>query len=200
MLSMAKTVGKLYEIGAEAKRKIGEETDRQLLKAVNENPGWTPYYLAQELGWQVGRVDGSLRRLQKQGKVSVKQVLKHGRVVKKIYPSDHQPKHPSVVEIPMKMLDNPEAWLQKEVMVYALSRSSIGLSPTPIESWEHKAWRKFHVKAEKINDNIQLKLPEEVVEFYGLQNSEVGLSTSRNEALLTVESAIIPIAKQSITE
>lgn len=198
MLSMAKAVEKLYEMGAEAKRKIGETTDTQLLKAIKENPGWTLYYLAQELEWQVGRVDGSLRRLQKQGKVYVRQVLKHGRVVKKIYPSDHQPKHPSVVEIPMKILDNPEAWFQKEVIVYALSRSSIGLSPDPIESWEHKAWKKSHVEAERMNDNIQLRLPEEVVEFYGLWNSEVGLSTSRNEALLTVEATIVPLAENSL--
>jgi len=195
-MSMAKAVEKLYEMGAEAKRKMGEETDNQLLKAIKENPGWTPYYLAQELRWQVGRVDGSLRRLQKQGKVNVKQFLRHGRVVKKIYPSEYQPKHSSVFEIPMKMLDNPEAWLQKEVTIYALSRNSIGLSPDPIESWEHKAWRKFHVKAERMNNNIQLNLPEEVAEFYGLLNSEVGLSTSRNEALLTVEATIMPITDE----
>ena len=156
MSSMAKTVEKLYEIGAEAKRKIGEETDAQLLKAIKENSGRTPYYFAQELEWQVGRVDGSLRRLQKQGKVNVKYVLKHGRVVKKIYSSEYQAKHPSVVEILMK----------------------------------------FRVEAERVNDSIQFRLPEEVVEFYGLWNSEVGLSTSRNEALLTVEATIIPITKE----
>ncbi len=198
MLRMAKTIEKLYEIGAEAKRKIGEATDNQLLKAIKENPGWTPYYLAQELEWQVGRVDGSLRRLQKQGKVYVKRVLKHGRVVKKIYPSEYQTKHPSAVEIPMRMLGNPAAWLQKEVVVYALSRSSIGLTPNPIESWEHKAWRKFNVRAERVGGIIQLRLPEEVVEFYGLWNSEIGLSTSGNEALLTVEATIIPLAENSL--
>ena len=46
MLSLAKAVEKLYEIGAEAKWKIGEKTDNQLLKAIKESPGWTPYYLA----------------------------------------------------------------------------------------------------------------------------------------------------------
>jgi predicted transcriptional regulator len=193
---MPKAVEKLFEIGAEAKRNMGKETDRQLLKMIEENPGWTPYRLAQKLGWQVGRVDGSLRRLQKQGKVRVKQVLKQGRMVKKIYPLGYQPKHPSLVEIPLRVLDDSAAWLQKGVTVYALSRSSIGLSPDPIDSWEHKAWRKFRVKAERVKDSIQIKLPDEVVEFYGLWNSEIGLSTSRNEALLTVESAVIPLADE----
>ena len=190
---VAKTIETLYELGAKAKRKIGQQTDNQLLTTVKQNPGGTPYDLAQELGWQVGRVDGSLRRLQKQGKVKVKRFLKHGRVVKKIYSSDHHPKPPGIVEIPLTMLDNPKAWSQKPIMIYALSRSSIGLTPEPIEPWEHKAWKKLRIKAEAINGNIRLRLPDEMVEFYGLANSEVGLSTAKNEALLTVEATILPL-------
>jgi len=78
--------------------------------------------------------------------------------VKKTYPSDHQPKHPSLFDVPTKMLDNPEPWLQKDIIVYAISRSSIGLTPDPIESWEHRAWRKFQVKAERVGGIIRLKL------------------------------------------
>lgn len=85
---------------------------------------------------------------------------------------------------------------ENKVTVYALSRSSIGLTPDPIESWKHRAWKKFHVEAKRVNDSIHLKLPEKVMEFYGLWNSEVGLSTSKNEALLTVEATIIPITEE----
>jgi len=79
MLSMAEAIERLYKIGAEAERKIGEQADDQLLKAIKENPGWTPYNLAQEMGCQVGRVYASLGRLQKQGKIYVKKFSSKGK-------------------------------------------------------------------------------------------------------------------------
>jgi hypothetical protein len=46
-----------------AKQSRSALTDNELMEAVNSFPGLSLYELSRKLGWSIGRVDGSVKRL-----------------------------------------------------------------------------------------------------------------------------------------
>lgn len=169
----------------------GRETDALALEEIELTPGVTVGELAEEFGWSNGKADGSVSRLAAEGRVQVKHILRRGNLVKKVYPQHYAAPHPGHIEIPLSMIDR-DAW-EDTAKVYLLSRSTIGISPERVQEWESKALGKELVPISRTRRSIELELPPSVVDFYQLENSEVTLSTSRNVALIIVESASIPV-------
>ena len=60
--------------------KRSEEADDELYELINEMPGSNAYKLAKAIGWSIGKVHGSIRRLEKDGLVKVDQGVSEGRV------------------------------------------------------------------------------------------------------------------------
>jgi len=168
----------------------GELTDSIVLEEIIKKPGLTVSEIAGRLGWTNGKVDGSVNRLVLKEKASVKHCLKRGMLVKMVYPAEYSAKAPEFVEIPTEMVDY-EVW-QDSAIVYALSRSTIGISYKEIAEWEEKAFFKEYVSIEVSDENIALKLPDKFARFYQLENSDMSLSTIGNCVLVSVES-ILPV-------
>ena len=62
----------------------GLDTDYELYKLINKNPGRSIYDLAKETGWSSGKVHGSVRRLEKEELVHVERATRGGRTILKV--------------------------------------------------------------------------------------------------------------------
>jgi len=175
-----------------AMRKRGEKTDALVLREVELRPGSTVHDIAVRLDWTNGRVDGSVNRLISQGKVKVRHIFRKGTLVKEVYPKEHIPKPRDVVKIPRNMIDD-DMWNER-VEVYALSRSTIGISPRRVEEWDKRAFRREQISIRKSAEALEIKLPSSISDFYQLDNSETSLSTTGDLALVTIESTTLPVA------
>lgn len=189
---MNKKSKELYELGAEAKREIGQATDQTVLELIEQNPGIVLTTLSKELGWSKGRVQGSVNRLEKVGRLYSKIVLRQGKTVRRIYSINYKQPSVGVIEIP-KQLINPDKW-SKIAYLYATDRSTIMIESKEINI---DSPIKTHIPIEWQNDNMIIKLPEKFVEFYALANSEFGLSSLGEEGdnvLVTIEATIVPLS------
>jgi len=191
MTKVMKTMGKIA--GAPVAMHLrGEMTDASVLKEVQERPGSSVHEIAERLGWSNGRVDSSVNRLSSEGKVQVRHSLRRGMLVKRVYPRRYVPKPHNLIEIPRSMIEE-DIW-KKMVHVYALSRSTIALSPRRVGEWDKRAFRKEQVSVRKSAKALKVELPNSIADFYQLENSETSLSTTGDLALVTVESTALPVA------
>lgn len=175
-----------------AMHRRGRRTDKIVLEFVRRNSGLTIRQIAKELNFSIGRVDGSINRLLKAGKVRVEHSLRRGILIKKVFGIRYRPKPKDLVEIPMDIIDE-ELW-EKTIKVYALSRSTIGISSLEREEWDKRSLAKEEIKIKKEHKKFKFRLPKKLSEFYELENSETSLSALNDLALLTVESTILPVA------
>ena len=173
-------------------RNRGKKTDAIVLREVELMPGSMVHVIADRLDWTNGRVDGSVNRLLSRGKVEVRHALQKGILVKKVYPKGYVSKPHDMVEIPRSMID--EGLWNDTVEVYALSRATIGISPSKVEEWDKKSFRTEHVSIRRSDKALEIRLPTSIADFYQLDNSEISLSTTGNLALVTVESTLLPVA------
>lgn len=174
-----------------AMRREGRRTDAVVMERILTQPGSTVHDIANDFGWTNGRVDGSINRLFKDGKVRVQHCIRRGILVKKVYPTEEEARTPNMIEIPKEMIAY-DIWKDR-VRVYSLSRSSIAISATEIEEWEKKAFWKGDVPVEEHEKKLTIRLPDHLSDFYRLENSETSISTSDKFALVTVESTIVPV-------
>jgi predicted transcriptional regulator len=186
MINMKKLTG-----APVAMRNKGLETDDLVLQIILEKSGSTVHEIADYLGWTNGKVDGSINRLLRKGKVRVEHVIRRRTLIKKVYPAEKKTRPPEVIEIPKEEIAE-DIW-KDEVYLYSLSRSSIAISAAKSDEWEERAFWKGSVKVEEENGKLLVQLPEKLASFYRLENSEISLSTNDDFALVTVESTIVPV-------
>ncbi|MCW4046574.1 MAG: winged helix-turn-helix domain-containing protein [Candidatus Bathyarchaeota archaeon] len=172
-----------------AMRRKGAATDAVVLGEIMKKPGITVSEIAETFGWSNGKVDGSINRLCAEGKVSVKHYLQRGMLVKRVYPKEYHVK-PGDIQVPEKMV-NRSLWTDSAV-VYALSRSTIGVAPEQVEEWDKKALFKDCARITRDKENIVVTMPERFCDFYQLENSDMSVSAIGNFILVTVES-VIPV-------
>jgi len=189
---MKRKLKELYELGAEAKRGIGESTDKAALELIEQNPGIVLTALSKELRWSKGRVQGSVNRLERARSVYSKIVLRQGKTIRRIYSTNYKEPSVGVIEIP-KQLISPEKW-GKIAYIYATDRSTIMIESKEINI---DSPIKMHIPLEWQNDRMIVRLPENFVKFYALANSEFGLSSLGEEGdnvLVTIEAMIVPLS------
>ena len=170
--------------------KKGRSTDAAVLEEIMKKSGIAIAEIAENLEWTNGKVDGSVNRLVAEGKASVKHNLKRGMLVKTVYPTDFDKKQDNLVQIPAELV-NCDLWREK-AFVYALSRSTIGISPHEVGEWSVKAFSAEYVSVEKRLEGVTLKLPERLAEFYQLDNSEISFSAVGDLVFVTVET-VLPV-------
>jgi len=161
-----------------------ENTDQVLFKVVVENPRLSLYELAQETGWGVGKVDGSVKRLHEKGLVKVECFVKAGRRVKLVSAVDYEPS-PDLYRIPQDILDSA-SW-KDQALVYGLDRLTIGVCGESVPDWDEAAVLKSKVPVKRMAKNVIFRLPKKFVDFYALGKSIVTFSTVKDKVLLTVE-------------
>lgn len=168
----------------------GETTDTAILGEITKKPGITVSEIAKNLAWSNGKVDGSVNRLALEGRAKIKHCLKRGVLVKMVYPAEFARRPRNLIEIPREMVDY-DLW-KENVVVYSLSRSTIGIARQEVPEWDERAFTKQKVPIEKNGGSIILKMPRKLSSFYQFDNSEIGLSTIGDFVLVTVES-ILPV-------
>jgi len=190
----------LYELGAEAKREIGEHTDKVVLEHISRNQGIILYDLAKELSWTRGKVLGSVQRLSRQSMIKTKTVLRHGKVVRIIYTAEYEEPKPDILEVPYTMIDL-ERWKGvRNAYVYALNRLSFLIeSPalTLVNGTDVKRLFADKVELEHLDKKMRVKLPAKIVDFYILHNSDITLSSigdTGDNVLVTVEQTSLPLS------
>jgi predicted HTH transcriptional regulator len=69
------------EKALQKKREIGQESDKELLQYLKDNPASTIYEISKGLNWSIGKAQGSIARIKDQ--LVVEQVVENGRVKRK---------------------------------------------------------------------------------------------------------------------
>lgn len=171
-------------------RKRGKITDSKVLDEIEKRPGATVSEIAGRLMVSNGKVDGSITRLASRGKIAVKHCIRRGILVKMVYPKTYLADQHDVVRIPKEMIDE-SAWKAGGIL-YALSRSTVGIAPESVRDWDRTALFKEALPIKRDKENIIIRFPERLSYFYQLENSEIDLSTIGNNALITVET-VLPV-------
>lgn len=179
------SVQKPYEIAVEERKRIGEDTDRALLEVIKENPRLSLYELALEIGWKVGKVDGSVKRLLEKSLVKVEFFIKNGRRVKLVSATDYE-RSPDMFNVPKDILDPDKPW-KDTAYVYGLDRLTIGVSGKPVAEWEETAELKSKVPLKEADGMLTFKLLKDFAQFYALEKSIVTLSAIKDVVLLSIE-------------
>jgi hypothetical protein len=172
-----------------AMREKGAATDAVVLEEIMKKPGVTVSEIAEAIGWSNGKVDGSVNRLRSEGKIAVKHYLQRGMLIKRVYPKKYHV-NPGDIQVPERMVN--QALLTDSAVVYALSRSTIGVAPEQVEEWDKKAFFKDCARITRDKENIIVTMPERFCDFYQLENSDVSVSAVGNFILVTVES-VLPV-------
>lgn len=85
---MSTSIARMPKEAIDARITEGLDTDYELYKVIDKNPGLSVYGLAKEMHWSSGRVHGSIRRLEKEGLVHTKRSMQGGRSVLKVFGAD----------------------------------------------------------------------------------------------------------------
>jgi len=169
----------------------GKETDELVYSFITENPNSTIKEIAEHYDISNGRVDHSVNRLKEQGLVDVTYFKRNRGLVKKVRAVDAETKPFDEVSFPLAGLD--ESKWKENVYICALSRSAIRVTPRILDEWEDECILIQKASSVKEGNMLKFKLPEKFVDFYEIPNSEVDVSGSGEEILLTVESTVIPV-------
>lgn len=70
----------------EARRRQVYDTDWELYEKINELPNSSEYELAKVLGWTPGRVNGAVKRLERDGYIKTRKEMRSGRAVTIVTP------------------------------------------------------------------------------------------------------------------
>ena len=176
-----------------SERERGRGSDRTLLETIDNFSGLSLYELARKTGWTKGHVDGTVRRLLNSKRVYIKVISRNGRRVELIYPIGQKPS--DIVEVPIELLkvENP-AW-QEGAFIYALDNVTIGISGKEDPEWKALSCFSQTIAISKTNGRLSLKIPENLVSFYHLNEKHRVVSVNGNNILITVSGDIIETKK-----
>jgi len=176
-----------------SERERGRGSDRTLLETIDNFSGLSLYELARKTGWTKGHVDGTVRRLLNSKRVYIKVISRNGRRVELIYPIGQKPS--DIVEVPIELLkvENP-AW-QEGAFIYALDNVTIGISGEEDLEWKALSCFSQRIAVSKTNGRLLLKIPENLVSFYHLNEKHRVVSVNGNNILITVSGDIIETKK-----
>jgi len=169
----------------------GHESNQILLKTVREHPGLSMYELSQRIGWEIGRVDGCVRRLLNMGKIRVEAIERKGKRTNLVYPKSR--KNPSLIEVPASLLGNPD-W-KNEAFVYALDSTTIGISGKNNDVWDHESCHTEKVDLNRHGGKLSLILPERFFKFYRLDQKRRTVALVGEDILITIGGDIIQTKK-----
>ncbi|MBI2938397.1 MAG: hypothetical protein HYY22_09335 [Thaumarchaeota archaeon] len=172
-----------------ARLQMGLNTDSVILNKIKENPGISTYHIAKILHFSIGRVDGSISRLQERKEINLQYVLREGRMIKEIYPKGFTQQEAEVVRFDKELLESPDKW-KKKAYIYALDRITLGIAPTKSDEWEMKALAKEDVEVQESKDQLLIRIPPRLADFYIWKNSTSDLAIIGDLALLTLKTSI----------
>ena len=174
-----------YELAAEARRRVAVALEKKVLSLVTESPGLSAYEVSQKLAKPPATVHSAIKRMTGKRELLTRTVLrKRGRITL-LYPYNYSFHDNTLVEIPRGVvrMGNP-SWLN--AFIYALNNESIGISGEPVPEWESTCLLKEETRVTQGQEELQVKLPEKIANFYQIQKKEVMQVFLNNKTLLTM--------------
>ena len=179
----------------ETRESQGEATDAAILKIIRKHPGSSLYEIAKLADASIGLADGSIRRLDERGEIETRQVLRGGRVATEVFAKGAMKMNPSQVTITSEFFPNPSVY-HETAYIYALNRSSIGISPEVQKEWASTALFNVRTSARKEAGNILIEIPDKIKSFYLWQNSTIELSVVDELILMNLVTEIPIVRRQ----
>lgn len=167
----------------------GKLADVRIERIVRNSPGISLYQLTRKTGWNVGKVDGAVRRLVNAKRLFVVAAERNGRRLSQIFPAEFRPSQTVVVPSRLLRAGNP-SWFDA-AYVYALDSNTIGISGEPISEWQKLSRFSSKVPLGRGKGHIEVKIPEEFIRFYHLDSHFFTKTISANNILLDVGAPII---------
>jgi len=174
----------------ESKRNIrGRESDEILFDIIEKHHGLSQYELGKKLKWNVGRVDGSIRRLLNANRIFIRVLERNGRRVNLVYPKDEKPLN--VIEVPTELLRPSNPIWSEHAFVYALDSSTIGISGHEMPEWKEISCFLEKILVRETDGKMIVQIPEKFWRFYNLERKHRVVSINGNNLLITVSGDII---------
>ncbi len=177
-----------------AKQSRSALTDNELRKAVNSYPGLSLYELSRNLGWSIGRVDGSVKRLMDSQEAHIRLVERSGRRVNLVFPAGSDSS--DEISIPVNILEKGSNIWGNSAIVYALDSETIGVSGSFNEDWERKASFRNRAPVTRDGDNLKIVLPENVKSFYKLDNKQIDVKIESSNVVIITSGKIVESKKK----
>ena len=177
-----------------AKQSRSTLTDNELMEAVNSYPGLSLYELSRKLGWSIGRVDGSVKRLIGTDYAHLRLVERSGRRVNLVFPAGADPS--DEISIPVDVLEKGSKVWGNSAIVYALDSETIGVSGGFNEDWERKASFRNRAPITREGDNLKISLPDNVKSFYKLDHRQIDVKIESSNIVIITSGKIIENKKK----
>ena len=177
-----------------AKQSRSALTDNELREAVNSFPGLSLYELSRKLGWSIGRVDGSVKRLIGTDDAHLQLIERSGRRVNLVFPAGSD--SGDEISIPVDILDKGAKIWGNSAIVYALDSETIGVSGGFNEEWERKASFRNRAPVTRDGDNLIIALPDNVKSFYKLDNRQIDVKIESSNVIIITSGKIVENKKK----
>ncbi len=165
------------------------QSDKLLIEVISKNPGLSQYELTKRLNWQIGKVDGAIRRLVNENQITIKSTQRNGRLVNLVYPKENQPQ--SFIAVPTNLLQFTDQNWQDCAFVYALDHVTIGIAGREMPEWAEIACFTETIPIKKVDEMLVLELPVRFSRFYGLERHHRVVSVNGNAVLVTIAGSIV---------
>jgi hypothetical protein len=163
--------------------------DLTIRKLVGESPGLSLYQIAKRTNWNIGKVDGSVRRLVNARKVFLVGEERGGRKLSLVFPSRLSPSPEIRIPRGLLMSENP-VWLN-HAYAYALDSHTIGIAGKPIREWHRVSQFESRLPIRRDEHTIKVTIPDNFITFYELNNHYFAKTINSNNILITVGGPII---------
>ena len=177
------------EVRDMAKQSRSTETDKELREAVNTFPGLSLYELSRKLGWSIGRVDGSVKRLINTSEAHVRLVERGGRRVNLVFPAKADTG--DKISVPLNVLESGAKVWGNSAIVYALDSETIGVSGGFNEKWERKASFRDRAPVIRNGEDLKIELPDKVKSFYKLENKQVDVKVESSNVVIYTSDKVV---------
>ena len=167
----------------------GRTTDAVIERIVRDSPGVSLYWLKRRTRWNIGKVDGSVRRLVNAGKLFLVSDERNGRRLTLVYPSEFRPSTTVTVPSGVLQTSNP-TWINK-AHVYALDHHTIGIAGEPLQQWRKIARFTSKVRVKRDLNGVHLTIPKKFEEFYHLKTHYFTKTVNANNILITVGGQLV---------
>jgi len=158
-------------------------------RIVRDSPGISLYALKRRTRWNIGKVDGSVRRLVNAGRLFAVSDDRSGRRATLIYPVKYRPT--MTITVPSELLETGNPAWTSEAYVYALDHYTIGIAGEPLPEWRKIARFSSKVRIRKDRKRLQVTIPKKFEEFYHLNAHYFTKTINANNILVTVGGQLV---------
>lgn len=190
-LEYSKTLYNRDHVGVHGGLIMGKSslTDATIERLVRRSPGLSLYQLTRRTGWEVGKVDGSVRRLVNSRRLFVVASERNGRKLNQVFPIAFKPT--LKISVPSKLLRTGNPSWSSTAYLYALDSNTIGVAGGPLRIWREIARFISKVPVRREGGRIRFTITQDFVRFYHLENRFFTKTINANNILIHIAGPIV---------